>query len=231
MFQYWQLFHPNICTLFYSAVFSKFLPCVRLRIRQQRCLNGIKIPLLHLSRSILPVEAPLFNSCLASDTNRQQGLWCGSDVVLSIPGHKRMPRPLIFPAWSHARHWLRSRVTVSRASVRVGSLEGSHRPAWHDLWCAWKKWLLDSSLHSSAGCEERREQERERERCVIMKSSAMNQWGRGDAHVLGGPLIGDHVFVADRLWNGVLLHGCGAPASHQGDWLVWSCGMFPSGLQ
>lgn len=133
-----------------------------------------------------------------------------------------MPRPLIFPAWSHARHWLRSQVTVSLKGVVIVQ---------HGKICGgcMKKWLLDSSLHSSSGCEERRE--RERERCVIMKSSAMNQWGRGDAHVLGGPLIGDHVFVADRLWNGVLLHGCGAPASHQGDWLVWSCGMFPSGLQ
>lgn len=49
--------------------------------------------------------------------------------------------------------------------------------------------------------------------------------------VLRVPLIGDHVFVPDRLWNGVLLHGCVTPASHQGDWLVWSCGMFPSGPQ
>lgn len=48
---------------------------------------------------------------------------------------------------------------------------------------------------------------------------------------LGVPLIGDHVFVPDRLWNGVLLHGCVAPAPLGGDWLVWSCGMFPSGLQ
>lgn len=49
--------------------------------------------------------------------------------------------------------------------------------------------------------------------------------------VLGVPLIGDHVFVPDRLWNGVLLHGCVTPAPHQGDWLVWSCGMFPSAPQ
>lgn len=70
--------------------------------------------------------------------------------------------------------------------------------------------------------------------CVIMKSSAMNHWDRGKAPfswVLGAPLIGDHVFVPDRLWNGVLLHGCVTPASHQGDWLVWSCGMFPAGPQ
>lgn len=49
--------------------------------------------------------------------------------------------------------------------------------------------------------------------------------------VLRVPLIGDHVFVPDRLWNGVLLQGCVTPASHQVDWLVWSCGMFPSGPQ
>lgn len=51
------------------------------------------------------------------------------------------------------------------------------------------------------------------------------------SRVLGVPLIGDHVFVPDRLWNGVLLHGCVTPASHRSDWLVWSCGMFPSGPQ
>ncbi len=35
---------------------------------------------------------------------------------------------------------------------------------------------------------------------MIMKSSAMNRYRVGEKHSSsGGPLIGDHVFVADRL--------------------------------
>lgn len=98
-----------------------------------------------------------------------------------------------------------------------------------------------SSIHYSVGVHVVRDVIREliafllwENECVIMKSSAMNQWDwrrTPSSWVLGVPLIGDHVFVPDRLWNGVLLRGCVTPASHQGDWLVWSCGMFPSGPQ
>ncbi len=42
-------------------------------------------------------EAPLFNSCLASDTIRLQSLWCGSDDAISILGHKSTPHSPVFP--------------------------------------------------------------------------------------------------------------------------------------
>lgn len=176
-------------------------------------------------------EAPLFNSCLASDTSRLQRLWCGSDDVISILRHKRTPRPLVFSI-AFPTHGIGSghkRISHAHVSLRGLAWGESSSNVARSVVGAWKKGLLDSSSHSSA--EGGEWEEEEREGCVIMKSSAMNQWGRGEARILRGPLIGDHVFVADRLWNGVLLHGCGAPASHQGDWLVWSCGMFPSGLQ
>lgn len=153
-------------------------------------------------------------------------------------------------------HWLDSNVHLGDISLAclIDSCLPRHPflSSWQRLWWWAHKWMCDtggaacsrsyqSSIHYSVGVHMVGDVIRE---LITFSSERMDVWlwshqpwtsEAGEMHpsswVLGVPLIGDHVFVPDRLWNGVLLHGCVTPASHQGDWLVWSCGMFPSGPQ
>lgn len=168
----------------------------------------------------------LFNSCLASTIKHTTPLWCHTMTWFQYltRGHFfSLLNVLLFPAFSQYERDRAGELTCECVmhGEHVGLIEGASITV---LVPTWWEMLLGSSSPSSS------------ERMDVWLWSH-HPWTTEAAEehpsswVLRVPLIGDHVFVPDRLWNGVLLHRCVPPASHQGDWLVWSCGMFPSGLQ
>lgn len=184
---------------------------------------------------ILPCPSPrlsvvlLFNSCLASNVEHWLALWCRTLTWFSYPtgGYfSSLLNVLLFPldcplplsGWQE--WWLWAHMIQEGEHVSVPT-EAASITVLVFTW--WETLLGSSSLLSSERID------------VWLWSHQPWTSEAAEKHpsswVLGVPLIGDHVFVPDRLWNGVLLHGCVTPASHQGDWLVWSCGMFPSGPQ